>query len=678
MNRRTAKACEACRIRKIRCNGNTPCGNCHDKPSSYIYRHRTRQRRPAAVTEGVSPATQATQPLSHSKYGEPTESKECSHTDEVYHSVSATQADPSRGHLQLYYGASSQFSFLQHIHRSILSEKQTNPITSSEVQDGGPGLDLFMQRGFFFGTRLSANVNSLPLDPLQEDEVSMDEAMSFLDHYASTLGHILPFINCSELQTHLPSLHRPFGTHKLRRQQMAILLAVLALGAATTEQQDNAERLFGRAKAYANEFDESVNLQAIQLSLILGMYHVCVGRPTSGYLHVGTACRKAFAMGLHKDIPNSIIAETPPFQQQCRITMWCLYFHECWQSLSLGRDCSIQKSDIRCPLPLDNPVICALADLASLMTQSAQIVYERPLKALPDMYEDAKSSLADLHQFAEQYSIASTRKGESSKDDIASVVLHNLYYHTILLTFRPFLIAKAARQAHIESKQGEGRTFVPGVTDDEMWLRQACRHAVDAAQDQISFLCNSTSEACKRLRYNCFFIESSCAVLFYDGLQHPYKLSHNLEYIRAGLKCMSEMIPGESVTSAMMSVQQILLIIERKALDLTRSSLQVMHREDSETISTRRDDHVTEPSRTDSTVIEYGVPTPSSVTAPTTHVRETSELLDHNFTNSDFNYDTFTTADLFTADLFTTDVFTTDLSHFFSAAPDEAEKAWQY
>lgn len=64
------------------------------------------------------------------------------------------------------------------------------------------------------------------------------------------------------------------------------------------------------------------------------------------------------------------------------------------------------------------------------------------------------------------------------------------------------------------------------------------------------------------MRYNAFFLECSCAVLLYDSLWHRYKFSHNLEYINAALQCMSQLIPGEPVTSAMNSTQQILSFVK--------------------------------------------------------------------------------------------------------------------
>lgn len=42
------KACEPCRRRKVRCNGQTPCNRCDRKPGDCVYRLRTRIRKSAA------------------------------------------------------------------------------------------------------------------------------------------------------------------------------------------------------------------------------------------------------------------------------------------------------------------------------------------------------------------------------------------------------------------------------------------------------------------------------------------------------------------------------------------------------------------------------------------------------------------------------------------------------
>ena len=69
-----------------------------------------------------------------------------------------------------------------------------------------------------------------------------------------------------------------------------------------------------------------------------------------------------------------------------------------------------------------------------------------------------------------------------------------VYYHSILLTFRPFLVTGAL--AGSQQKQGA------------MWLREACRHATDAAQDTLVFIDNdlATTGSCKVRFLRCLTI----------------------------------------------------------------------------------------------------------------------------------------------------------------------------
>lgn len=73
---------------------------------------------------------------------------------------------------------------------------------------------------------------------------------------------------------------------------------------------------------------------------------------------------------------------------------------------------------------------------------------------------------------------------------------NTVYYHAVLLNFRPFLVAEAL----VPNQQG----FQP------MWLREACRHAVNAAQDSLVFISSkfTSNEACR------VCLSSSLAVVF--------------------------------------------------------------------------------------------------------------------------------------------------------------------
>lgn len=65
------------------------------------------------------------------------------------------------------------------------------------------------------------------------------------------------------------------------------------------------------------------------------------------------------------------------------------------------------------------------------------------------------------------------------------------------------------------------------------------------------------------MRYNSFFLESCCAVLFYDILWHPSKHSYNLEFIQMTLRALETMVPDDPVANARRSIQRILRVVEQ-------------------------------------------------------------------------------------------------------------------
>ena len=102
--------------------------------------------------------------------------------------------------------------------------------------------------------------------------------------------------------------------------------------------------LFERVKASLAAFDDVVNLQTIQISLLMISHYLLTllyadwhrfyanyqneqGRPNSTFLHLGSASRKALSAGLHKDVPHDV-DQTPENIEERRVTFWSLYIYE--------------------------------------------------------------------------------------------------------------------------------------------------------------------------------------------------------------------------------------------------------------------------------------------------------------------------------------------------------------
>ncbi|KAJ9141826.1 C6 zinc finger domain containing protein [Pleurostoma richardsiae] len=627
MNRSAGKicrACEPCRRRKIRCSGERPCQHafCQANPSECRYRTKARIR--GSLKAVMSHSTALNSPAqSHvssraqtaelpSDAGRP-EGPELvpaaagpgpgpigpvSPEHSVYNSITATHHAPkATDSSQLFYGASSNFAFLHQVHRGILQNAPAhNQPRHREVQEGGPLLDMFMQRTLFFGTpsRIDAEVIR-PAASLQY--IPQAQARVFLDHFKIVYPVRLPFFTSAELEGFLRDLYSDEnGPDKsvLLPQTKAVFFAVLALGALCTPDTNAAEILMMKAKCEVVMYDDAVTLQMLQLSLLMSGYQLDMGRPNSAYLHLGVACRKAFALGLHKETASTIDSEETLDKQ--RATLWSLYCHETLMSLVLGRKSALKMSDISCPMPKGRPEIVRFCRLSSIIEEAVDTIYGRRSESLLQLYEKAEAVHVRLLQCAEEFGIASASTGQNSGqlDDLGSLMLHNWYYLAVMLVFRPFLVAESAL-----------RSAGSAAHDEKMWLRHACRCAVDAAQDSIAF----TSSMMRKLdlmsttvRLNGFFFDACCAVLLYDIVSHPSKYTFNLEYIQTAIHCLKTMVHDEPLTTTTGSIETVL-----KAVEMSISQQQQQRQQQQQ----QHDHHPPQP-------LQTLLGTPASTSSPST------------------------------------------------------------
>lgn len=143
----------------------------------------------------------------------------------------------------------------------------------------------------------------------------------------------------------------------------------------------------------------------------------------------------------------------------------------------------------------------ALCQFANILEEAIESIYNKRTDSLRQLYGKAEKLYGHVRQYGEKWGLgtaASVQRVDAWNPE-TSLLLHNgtsnfrpsvtfklllipriqVYFHVVLLIFRPFLIAEAA----LQSGEGSG-----GIGD--IWLRQACRHATDAAQDALAFTWN--------------------------------------------------------------------------------------------------------------------------------------------------------------------------------------------
>jgi hypothetical protein len=337
---KVSKACEPCRRRKIKCNGEQPCGLCQQHPAHCQYRakarDRTSARQRASRTSTHVGESLATESQTVSSDNPPTASTPRGNHQpadpEVYRGITATPSGPNAGECaQLFYGPSSNFAFLQQLHKGVLHHGLKRTSDGHDDHEGGAGLDMFVQRSIFFGTPslLGTGHSARPCRPTEI--VSATQATRFLDKFKVASYHLVPMFTEMELDQMLHDLYQQDSHLALRSQETGLVLAALASGALSADATDLAEKLYEQSKVIAAAFDEAVTLAMIQTSILLSDYQVNMGRPNSSYLHLGAATRRAFAMGLNRE--GSRARHDDKELQKRRSTMWCLYFHERYRSV---------------------------------------------------------------------------------------------------------------------------------------------------------------------------------------------------------------------------------------------------------------------------------------------------------------------------------------------------------
>ncbi|KAL4875272.1 fungal-specific transcription factor domain-containing protein [Aspergillus karnatakaensis] len=563
-NWRISKACQECRHRKIRCNGESPCKTCSLRRTPCVYREVIRQRKKkqkpqqdakpetsdsANVPTGTRPGVQ-----SHREDPPPS----------FNNSVSATHMTSPSNTVQLYYGSTSHFALMHEIYRDLTAHPARDPAERhGRVEEVGAGLDMLSFRSIFFGIPADQSGDhtrrSVGADP-HIMFLPYELANTFLESFLGSLYYLLPIWPPEVFYRRLEKLYGPSPDPRTDYYQ-CILLMALALGSLITEHAAWGDVLYERVRASCSSLDDTVNLQAH------AHYHNEVGRPNSCFLHIGTAARKAISTGLHKESPNES-ADTVDSAEERRRTFWYLYIYETWVCFHLGRPSSLSRRDVGIPLPKD--AFChTITSLADAAARSADELYGQHHGSLLQMWRIAKSIWDDLRTFDSKMQAALgfglDKRPQPGGRGVMQTMCITLYYQIILLTFRPFLIFRGRwnQDSRIGTSTADSEKPSP-KREIPPWLNEACGYALSAAIRTIHFLCESytANDLVRGIRYHAYFLGSSCFALIFDLIHGKDLAATHLPWIHATLQALSSMRPGDPIQASILAIQTILKQID--------------------------------------------------------------------------------------------------------------------
>ncbi|KAH7061064.1 fungal-specific transcription factor domain-containing protein [Macrophomina phaseolina] len=572
-----SKACEECRRRKQKCNGLSPCNVCSRRNTVCSYRSFIRRRIGRSSTNPAPPPKdQPAQPLPKPEEEEDHDhsaDRESSNADSsafseappryhIYKNIRATHvpADSPSCVLQLYYGSSSNFSFLQHLHTHLTAHEEVPRPGAhvEEVQNGNESIDVYKYQGLAFGNA-----------PGQRETNPMflrhDLARTFLQNYLSTAHLHLPFLSAEQLCLNFEKLYGYGDDAKIDPSERALVIVVMAIGACPTQHDLWRKTLLAQARTEAESLLHVVHIRAVQIALLMAYCEFNVGNPNSSYLYLGSAIRKAFAAGMHRGSPTS--RQSLKECSEASRTCWSLFCLESLICSGLGRPASLSLEDVGLAQP-ERPSFMSAQVTVSELLRSVQHLYNHHDSSVSADLKSAHRIRNRLRSFAQTakddlgFTIGSHLGTERDEKFVTRAVISYLYHYTLLLAFRPFLLlfVELKRRAEFEGKDSGSKSNPFNIPP----LLEACEYTVDAARSIVLLgeIVFGTGPGAEGICNNCFFLESACFVLILAALHDRNATRRHIRYINRGIRALRHITPREPITSIIAAIDQMRCKVE--------------------------------------------------------------------------------------------------------------------
>lgn len=276
----------------------------------------------------------------------------------IFNNIRTTHATAGT---ELFYGASSVFSLLQHL--DVHLPNQTVPAAYSqpggdEVHDGDGSIQRYNYQNIAFDCipqPMSRAAQSVFIGP--------DQARASLRNFILTAHHLTPFLEPARLSSTLEMLYTPSESSLLEPADKALVVVALAIGAALAKDNQCRELLLAQARTETESMMYAISLKAVQVYLLMAQCEFESGNPNICYLQLGSAVRKAFAAGVHR--ANTLEAKQ---------TMWALYCAESMICFMIGRQPSLAEEDIVVPT-LEQPSYMSSFVRLCTIIRSAHRIY---------------------------------------------------------------------------------------------------------------------------------------------------------------------------------------------------------------------------------------------------------------------------------------------------------------
>ncbi|TFB00683.1 hypothetical protein CCMA1212_007333 [Trichoderma ghanense] len=621
---RVTRACDRCKKRKIRCTGLQPCRLCIEANASCTYDAAyTRGKHGGMASRRTAHASppQPQPPQQHERQpsrsepsrwhpanrsssaasgrppqpaGEPPDSSYSALGDPTQpgtEPLSRASPEPVQTDLEGHYvGPSSGVSFLLRIQKR-LDQFVSFPQGSSSIFTFGdaplPYLDSLQAGAPYF-------------DPMLYMMLSRGDTTRLVQRYFDFAVPVDRFLHQQTIEAWLNELYETKGRMHNREDastRTAVLFMVFALAQAhmsprpSAEDADVSVRYFLAADQLLSREQGAIRLASIQARLLQCLWLLSESRINHCWNLFGTAARLAYAIGLHRKRHADRIDRV---EVECRRrTFWSAYALDNYLSMALGRPRTFHDDDIDQELPScvdDHQIHGDHISQGSAHGQSvmlgpvayANVRMSRILSMiLRNVYSIHSTSRNDKHAFATIH----TKELVEWRADVAHFldpvtnmplipifqrqknVLNLAYWHTMILTHRPFLLRNFAQLQNGSRPRRDDREFESRIEQSVQECLKAATNITKAVDDMYQ-----GGQLFRAYWFTSYFAFSAAVILYVYTIQKSNESEESYSgYLAAATRCQDQL---SNLAEDGSLVARYCLVLEELRLEALRQTKQ--------------------------------------------------------------------------------------------------------
>ncbi|KAF2021146.1 hypothetical protein BU24DRAFT_416815 [Aaosphaeria arxii CBS 175.79] len=569
-------ACNNCKMRKVRCNGEQPtCSTCLKQGRECIYQPlRARGRKKGRCLRAE-----------HSQTGlPPLAAKRCR---EVRLGLGVGHAET--GAFQ-FFGSASVLSFFQVFYRRI---------HGNEDESLSPGVMRVWGMERFVFPPAHSGFEGGPIS--SHAWIPRDLADCFVDNYFLVCHPQYPFLKRSDVEHALTASYEPPCTERMAQSgnitcivSKNILLMVLAIGAITcTTSPQGDPKEAERWAIYLSSLVDSRNfvlasttIGVVQFLLLKSIFGTQQMRTNDAYLYAGQAALAAIALGMHR---AQVADGSQSERHQMRVTFYILYYTERLAALFYGRPSCFRDEFIDVPYPEDLPgsegscadtnfaYVRAMADIGKIADQiNGQIYFLSGSEAIKkDTIQKCDAGLDEAVQGLPphlQFFDTAMPISAFSWQDVQRTHIGLMYYNCRILIHRPSVCFLGL---HESLNDALAEAAAAGIPD----LLSGIDRAVSAANSLILLALDAFTVRAPIMRQDsavAYTVMGACLCLLYHMLDGPAKTSINdatalFDVVNSGIQVLEYMEhPGP--LSGKRTMSENIINVARDAFQTARHS----------------------------------------------------------------------------------------------------------